>query len=82
MDLKELYLRQRISAEAAAAATSPEARLSHRKLAAGYANRIVNYDAQDEERYSSASAMRFDVAGDGVIPLRAPSGAQPDKSGK
>lgn len=55
MDLKDLYLRQRISAAAAAAATSPEARLAHRQLAAGYASRIADYDAPTEERYSSTA---------------------------
>lgn len=82
MDLKELYLRQRISAEAAAAATSPEARLSHRKLAAGYASRIENYDAHDEERYSSASSMRSDGAADGKSPLSNLSGLRPTKAGQ
>lgn len=82
MDLKELYLRQRISAEAALAATSPEARLSHRKLAAGYADRIVNYDAHDEERHASASLMRADAPGDGIAPLHHPSGVQPTKFGE
>lgn len=55
MDLMDLYLRQRVSAAAAAAATSPEARLAHRQLAAGYASRIADYDASNEERYSSAA---------------------------
>jgi len=55
MDLKDLYLRQRISAAAAAAATSPEARLAHRQLAAGYASRIADFDAPNEERYSSTA---------------------------
>lgn len=55
MDLKDLYLRQRISAAAAAAATSPEAKFAHRQLAAGYASRIADYDALSEERYSSTA---------------------------
>ncbi len=67
MSLKDLYLRQRISAAAAATATSPEARLAHRRLAAGYASRIADYDSLNEERYSSAASKRTSpVLVDGV----------------
>lgn len=54
MDLKELYLRQRVAAASAAAATSPESKLAHRQLAASYADRIESYDARDEARHSFA----------------------------
>lgn len=70
MDLKELYLRQRVAAASAAAATSPQAKLSHRELAAGYADRIENYDASDEERYSSASPPPSAIVNDDASSLR------------
>lgn len=62
MDLRELYLRQRTSAAAAAAANSPEARLAHRQLAANYASRIADYDALNEERYLSIALKRTSQA--------------------
>lgn len=70
MDLKELYLRQRISAAAAAAASSPEARLSYRELAASYADRIENYDASGEEPYPSAHSLQAGTVDDDAPSLR------------
>lgn len=74
MDLMNLYLRQRVSAAAAAAATSPEARLAHRQLAAGYASRIADYDAPNEERYSSAALRSASQADVGVTPSNSGQG--------
>lgn len=80
MDLKELYLRQRVAAASAAAATSPRAKLSHRELAASYADRIENYDARDEERYSSANSSTSAIADDDASSLRVLLETQPKKA--
>lgn len=56
MDLIELHRRQQVSVGMAAAAITPEARPSHRRLASGYAARIKNYDASAEERFSAIRA--------------------------
>lgn len=50
MDLAELHWRQQVSVGRAAAAASPEAQSSHRRLAKGYADRIRNFDEQLKER--------------------------------
>ncbi|MGK6323702.1 hypothetical protein ACMGDM_11530 [Sphingomonas sp. DT-51] len=50
MNLAELHRRQQVSVGRAAAAASPEAQSSHRRLATGYADRIKNFDEQMEER--------------------------------
>jgi hypothetical protein len=69
MDLKELYLRQRVAAASAAAAISPQAKLSHRELAASYADRIENYDASGEERYSSTRSTQAGAKDDEAMSL-------------
>lgn len=71
MDLKELYLRQRVAAASAVAATSPQANLSLRELAASYADRIENYDASGEERYSSTHSPQAGIIDDEASSLRA-----------
>jgi DNA-binding transcriptional regulator LsrR (DeoR family) len=50
MNLAELHRRQQESVGRAAAAASPEAQSSHRRLATGYGDRIKNFDEQMEER--------------------------------
>jgi hypothetical protein len=71
MDLKELYLRQRVAAASAAAATSPQAKLSHRELAASYADRIENYDASGGERSSSSHSPQPGAVDEDASSLRA-----------
>lgn len=70
MDLKELYLRQRVAVASAAAASSPEAKSSHRQQAAGYADRINNYDASSEERQAIAHPLQSKNVDDDASSLR------------
>jgi len=80
MDRKEFYLRQRVASASAAAATSPQVKLSHRKLAASYADRIENYDARDEGRYSSANSPPAAIVNDDASSLRVWSETQAKKA--